>query len=62
MDLYLRVRKACLVDGMSVREASRVFGVHRDTVNKMLSQPRATGIPQESVLRGARSSSPTRAS
>ena len=39
VDLYLRVRKACLVDGMSVREASRVFGVHRDTVNKMLSNP-----------------------
>lgn len=39
VDLYLHVRKACLVDGMSVREASRVFGVHRDTVNKMLSYP-----------------------
>ena len=39
VDLYYHVRKACLVDGMSVREASRVFGVHRDTVNKMLSNP-----------------------
>ena len=25
-----------MVDGMSVREASRVFGLHRDTVRKML--------------------------
>ena len=39
VNLYLHVRKACLVDGMSVREASRVFGVHRDTVNKMLANP-----------------------
>ncbi len=29
VDLYLRVRKACLVEGTSIREASRVFGVHR---------------------------------
>ena len=43
VDLYFRVRKACLVDGMSVREASRVFGVHRDTVKKMLSHPAPPG-------------------
>ena len=36
VELYLRVRRACMVDGMSVREASRVFGVHRKTVRKML--------------------------
>ena len=35
-ELYMRVRRACMVDGMSVREASRVFGLHRDTVRKML--------------------------
>ena len=39
VDLYFRVRKVCLVEGMSVREASRVFGLHRDTVRKMLSNP-----------------------
>ena len=39
MDMYLRVRRACLVEGMSIREASRVFGLHRDTVRKMLSHP-----------------------
>ena len=37
VDMYLRVRRACLVEGMSIREASRVFGMHRDTVRKMLS-------------------------
>ena len=36
MELYLRVRRACMVEGMSVREASRVFGLHRDTVRKMI--------------------------
>ena len=39
VELYLRVRRACIVDGMSVREASRVFGVHRKTVRKMLENP-----------------------
>ena len=24
--IYLRVRKACFIEGMSVREAARVFG------------------------------------
>ena len=37
MELHLRVRRACMVDGMSTREASRVFGLHRDTVRKMLA-------------------------
>ncbi len=33
--IYLRVRKACMNDGVSVREAARVFGLHRDTVRKI---------------------------
>ncbi len=36
MELYARVRRACHVEGVSVREAARRFGVHRDTVRKML--------------------------
>ena len=32
----VRVRRACMVEGMSTREAARVFGLHRDTVRKML--------------------------
>ena len=35
----MRGRRPCMVDGMSVREASRVFGVHRKTVGKMLENP-----------------------
>ena len=37
MELYGRVRRACHVDGMSIREAARFFGLHRDTVRKMLA-------------------------
>ena len=37
VDVYLRVRRAVMVEGRSVREASRVFGLHRDTVRKMLA-------------------------
>ena len=37
VDVYLRVRRAVMVEGMSIREASRVFGLPRDTVHKMLA-------------------------
>ena len=36
MELYQRIRRACHVEGMSIRKAARVFGVHRGTVRKML--------------------------
>ena len=39
MELYGRVRRACHVEGMSVREAARVFGLHRDTVRKRRPEP-----------------------
>ena len=37
VDLYGRVRHAILVDGMSGREAARVFGIDPRTVSKMLA-------------------------
>ncbi len=51
VDLYFRVRKACLVEGMSMREASRVFGIHRDTVRKMLSNPAPPGYRRQRPAR-----------
>ena len=36
VDVYLRVRRTVMVEGKSIREASRVFR-HRDTVRKMLA-------------------------
>ena len=47
VDLYFRVRKACLVGGMGIREASRVFGLHRDTVPKTLSNPVPPGYRKQ---------------
>ena len=37
VDVYLRVRRAVMVDGMVMREAARVFGLRRDTVRKILA-------------------------
>ena len=49
MELYIRVRRACMVEGMSTREAARVFGLHRDTVRKML----AYSVPPGSRRQGS---------
>ena len=37
VDVYLRVRRAVMVEGVSIREVARTFGLHRDTVRKMLT-------------------------
>ena len=37
VDVYLRVRRAVMVEGMSIREASREFGLHRVPVRKVLA-------------------------
>jgi transposase len=36
MELYARIRQAVMVDGLSRREAATRFGVHRNTITKML--------------------------
>ena len=43
VDLYLRVRLACHVDGLSQREAARRFGIARETVRKMLRHSEPPG-------------------
>jgi transposase len=37
VEIYVRVRRAVVVEGLSQREAARQFGIHRDTVRKMLA-------------------------
>ncbi len=37
VEVYLRVRRTVMVDGMSIREVAREFGSHRDTVRKILA-------------------------
>ena len=36
VELYAAVRRAVMFDGLSHREAARRFGVHRNTISKML--------------------------
>ena len=43
----MRVRRACMVEGMSIQEAARVFGLHRDTVRKMLMYSVPPGYRRE---------------
>jgi transposase len=37
VELYAKIRRAVMVDGLSRREAAKRFGVHRNTITKMLS-------------------------
>ena len=48
VDVYLRVRRAVMVEGMSIREVSRVFGLHRETVGKMLAYSAPPGYRRQS--------------
>ena len=51
VDVYLRVRRAVMVEGVSIREASRVFGLHRDTVRKMVAYSVPPGYRRQSPPR-----------
>ncbi len=51
VDIYLRVRRAVMVEGMSIREAARTFGLHRDTVRKMLAYFVPPGYRRQVSLR-----------
>ncbi len=44
VDIYCRVRRACLVDGMSAREAALHFNKDRKTIAKMLQHKLPWGI------------------
>ncbi len=50
-DVYLRVHREVVVEGMSIREASRVLGVHRDTVRKMVAYSVPPGYRRHSPPR-----------
>ena len=51
VDVYLRVRRAVMVEGMSIREAARTFGLHRDTVRKMLTYSVPPGYQRQTLPR-----------
>ena len=62
VDVYLRVRRAVMVDGMSMREAARVFGLHRDTVRKMLAYSVPPGYRRQTPPKRPKTWSPSPAS
>ena len=45
VELYARIRRAVMVDGLSRREAATRFGVHRNTITKMLQYSVPPGLP-----------------
>ena len=47
VEMYARVRRACMVEGMGIREAAREFGLHRDTVRKMLQYSSPSWVQAE---------------
>ena len=51
VEVYLRVRRAVMVEGMSIREASRVFGLHRETVRKMTAYSAPPGFRRQNPPR-----------
>jgi transposase len=46
VELYQKVRRAVLIDGMSRRAAARYFGINRKTVDKMLCFPEPGAWPE----------------
>ena len=48
LELYLHVRRARMSDGMGVWEASRVFGLRRDAVPRMLEYAATPGCRRRS--------------
>jgi transposase len=51
VELYARVWRAVLVDGMSRRAAAREFGLARKTVSKMLEYPLPPGYQRQKPVR-----------
>jgi transposase len=51
VELYARVRRAVLVNGMSEREAARQFGLARETVRKMLRYSVPPGYQRQKPAR-----------
>ena len=51
VDVYLRIGLAVIVEGMSIREAARVFRLHRDTMGKMLAYSVPPGYRQQTSPR-----------
>jgi hypothetical protein len=47
VEIYYKVRRAHFVEGESIRELTRMFGIHRKTVRKMLSHSVPPGYQRQ---------------
>jgi transposase len=61
VELYLRVRLACHVEGLSQREAARRFGIARETVRKMLQHSEPPGYRRRARVKRPKLDSYTQA-
>jgi transposase len=50
VEVYARVRRAIQVDGMSIRQASREFGLARKTIRKMLAHSVPPGYERKKPI------------
>jgi len=50
VDVYVRVRRACLVEGRSIRSVASEFGLNRRTVQKMLKHAIPAGYQRKQVM------------
>jgi transposase len=46
VEMYARIRRAHHVEGLSIREIARRYGIHRQTIRKMLDHPAPPGYRQ----------------
>ena len=51
VEMYARVRRASMVEEISIREAARKFELHRDTVRKMLKYSIPPGYGRSKPVR-----------
>ena len=53
VEVYARIRRAVQVDGMSIRQAAREFGLSRKTIRKMLAVFAAAWLCAEEANRAS---------
>jgi transposase len=54
VEMYLKVRQACLVEGLSRRKASKKFGLSRQTVSKILEHSVPPGYQRQQEVKKPR--------
>ena len=48
VELYVKIRRAVMVEGRSEREVARYFGIHRNTVKKICQYASPPGYRRKS--------------